>query len=837
MASTPISGSTLSLHGAPNKTEDAQHKSSLSRTGIVVRLNDQVIRDLQQCAQGGKAVQLLGGKTPKIRYGAKLLELNVRPETFRREIYSAEDSTEQLGFSAFVSHHAELRLPVEKKVQEDGVVADAAVENLRQSLASMAKQKEERKTTITNSVAAGAKHSRYLHTSARPTSLSQRSASSSSTPHPTGPTSAPFDPHAQAREKGMRFALVHLLAVRSLSEKDIHHKTHIPKTQLSSLLPKIADKQGLIWELSSKAYKELDPWSFAYTSAQRNLAIDHAIKAFDRARLPKDDKSWQVLLPKEERNKGKILSRLHLMADKLDQAETPGMVSTPVHTSAAVTPKLGSTGTPRGGSGTTATGRSGAGISIEKRLKEAKKKGAMEKKKQEKEAKDAAAAASDRESKPRNVTAKRVPPPKKIAQKIKSDEVVHSSDDEEEGEVKEGPVPKKSDTSRKELIKPLSRARPAVTDRRSSSSSEATGSLKDNKAKPKPSTSDKLATSNVTRKDGTITKVKADAPSVPKVHSLPNKPESVAAAVSTTRPRDSAAQRTTKAAVASQRPKISPRRLTDTKPKVPSPLGTSPPRNASDAEKSIKQPPRPSMTTNATKPVRPTPTTKVSEPLSFFGVVKTGSQSKIVTKKRPLESDTEAVEPARKVIKSITSTPAKASSIGPPKTPTVRSKAVNNATPASLATSTDKSLKRKANDLSSGLHDHAAPSSSKHRKTDSGSTHSLTATNSSVASLTTAPTVSPHSSPMGSDFSDDNLAGILNDDYEGGPLTWEQTRAAAETFRSKLYPEYLKLYHRIEQTPSEKVAKEDTVRLWQLHNRLEAVKHRIEVACRDGDNA
>jgi RNA polymerase II elongation factor ELL len=90
---------------------------------------------------------------------------------------------------------------------------------------------------------------------------------------------------------------------------------------------------------------------------------------------------------------------------------------------------------------------------------------------------------------------------------------------------------------------------------------------------------------------------------------------------------------------------------------------------------------------------------------------------------------------------------------------------------------------------------------------------------------------------MGSDSSDDNLAGILDDEYEGGPLSWEQTRAAAETFRSKMYPEYLKLYRRIEQTPSGKVAKEDTVRLWQLHNRLETVKHRIEVACRNSDKA
>ncbi|KAH0306171.1 hypothetical protein KCU71_g9602, partial [Aureobasidium melanogenum] len=838
MASTQISGSTLSLHGAPNKTDHERNNSNSPRTGILVRLNDQVIRDLQQCAHGGKAVQLLGGKTPKIRYGAKLLELNVRPETFRHEIYSTDDNSNHLDFAAFVSHHAELRVPMEKKVQEDSAGAEAALETLKQSLASMAKQKEERKTTLSSSVTAGGKNSRYLQPSSRPTSLAQRSASSSSTPRPTAPTSAPSDPHAQAREKGMRFALIHLLAVGPLSEQDIHQKTHIPKSQLSSLLPRIADKQGLAWELSNKPYKELNPWSFKYTSDQRTLAIDNAIRAFDRARIPKDDKAWQILLPKEERNKGKILSRLHLTAERADLAGTPGLASTPIHTSAAATPKLGSIGTPRSGSGATATGRSAAGISIEKRLKEAKKKGAMEKKKQEKEAKEAAAAASDRESKPRNVTAKRPIPPKKVVSKVKSDEVVHSSDDEEEGEVKEDSSLKKSTTARKEPPKTAPRVRPAATERRDSSASEAPGASKDSKMRSKPLTSDKFAANTASRKDSAISKVKAEAPLPSKAAALPKKPESSANAA--TKPKDSPAQKPAKTTSTTQRSNISPRKPTDTKPKVPSPLGTSPPRNASDhAEKIIKQPPKPSATANAAKSARPTPTSKASEPLSFFGGVKTSSQSKIVTKKRPLESDTESAEPARKAVKSTTSTSAKAPSSIPAKASVVDGngrEAVTKAPPAPSAAS-DKSLKRKANDLSSGLHDHAAPPSSKHRKTDSGSTHSHTATSSSGASLTTAPTVSPHSSPVGSDFSDDNLAGILNDEYDGGSLTWEQTRAAAETFRSKLYPEYLKLYRRIEQTPNDKVAKEDTVRLWQLHNRLEAIKHRIEVACRDGDKS
>lgn len=636
----------------------------------------------------------------------------------------------------------------------------------------------------------------------------------------------------------MRFALVHLLAVRPLSDKDIHQKTHIPKTQLSSLLPKIAEKQGLQWDLFNKSYKELDPWSFKYTSDQRKLAVDHAIKAFDRARIPKDDKAWQILLPKEERNKGKILSRLPLTTERNDQAGTPGLAPTPVHTSAATTPKLGGSGTPRGGA-VTATGRSAAGLSIEKRLKEAKKKGAMEKKKQEREAREAAAAASDRESKPRTTTKKPVPP-KKVPAKVKSDEVVHSSDDEEEGEVKESPKPKPIEATRKDPPKPVSKPRPAA-ERRESSASEAPGFHRDIKAKPKPSTSDRLVSSAAARKDSAISKAKSDAGLPAKPASLPKKPENAVTAKVSTKAKDSPVQKPAKVTSTAQRPQVSPRRLTDTKPKVPSPLGTSPPRNASDyAEKPTKATAKSTTTANAPpKPVKPSTAVKTSETINFFGGIKP-TNSKIVTKKRPLESDTDSAEPAKKIAKSTTSTPAKVSNNTAPTKSGVNGSSKPSTTsvpPARSAANTDKTLKRKANDLSSGLHDHgAAAPSSKHRKTDSGSTHSQAPTNSSIASLTTAPTVSPDpTSPARSDYSDDNLAGILNDEYKGGPLTWQQARAAAETFRSKLYPEYLQLYRRLEQTPGHQVAKEDTVRLWQLHNRLEAVKRRIEVACNDGD--
>lgn len=54
-------------------------------------------------------------------------------------------------------------------------------------------------------------------------------------------------------------------------------------------------------------------WKFPYpTNDDRENAIQNSISAFDRMRISRSDKLWQMLLPKEERGKGKCLSRLNL---------------------------------------------------------------------------------------------------------------------------------------------------------------------------------------------------------------------------------------------------------------------------------------------------------------------------------------------------------------------------------------------------------------------------------------------------------------------------------------------------------------------------------------------
>ena len=67
------------------------------------------------------------------------------------------------------------------------------------------------------------------------------------------------------------------------------------------------------WQLTEKAYKELDVWKFPYPSQElRQSVIDNAVRVYDRLRISPEDQQWQMLLPKHNRGKGITLSKLKL---------------------------------------------------------------------------------------------------------------------------------------------------------------------------------------------------------------------------------------------------------------------------------------------------------------------------------------------------------------------------------------------------------------------------------------------------------------------------------------------------------------------------------------------
>lgn len=147
--------------------------------------------------------------------------------------------------------------------------------------------------------------------------------------HKRAPTSQPSGTH-EAVLAALRVPIIHLLAREPATESSLAKTCRTSITSVRELLPKIAKRSAQEtdkWQLTDKSFREINPYNFPYlTSEEREQAIECAIKSFDRLRLAKDDKLWQVLLPREERGQGKCLSR-----SKVKALEAKPKASTPLH--------------------------------------------------------------------------------------------------------------------------------------------------------------------------------------------------------------------------------------------------------------------------------------------------------------------------------------------------------------------------------------------------------------------------------------------------------------------------------------------------------------------------
>jgi RNA polymerase II elongation factor ELL len=141
------------------------------------------------------------------------------------------------------------------------------------------------------------------------------------------PTPASRPTAHQLRQQALKSSLIHLLAVRAVSESYITKTLNCEHNDIERLLEKYGRPSRLDvkkFDLSDRGYKELDVWGFGYKEASdRQAAIDRAIAAFDRQRISVRESVWQMLLPNKERNKGKILSKLNLHTGPMERAKTP----------------------------------------------------------------------------------------------------------------------------------------------------------------------------------------------------------------------------------------------------------------------------------------------------------------------------------------------------------------------------------------------------------------------------------------------------------------------------------------------------------------------------------
>lgn len=142
------------------------------------------------------------------------------------------------------------------------------------------------------------------------------------------PTSVPALPNGRARRlQSLRTPLIHFLAARPASSKLLSTHLNCKEEDVLEVLLKVGKKFRLDeskWDLNDKAFKELDLFAFDYPNeGDRELAIGRAISAFDRMRISTSEKIWDKLMPKRERGKGKVLSALKLNKGPISSSNTP----------------------------------------------------------------------------------------------------------------------------------------------------------------------------------------------------------------------------------------------------------------------------------------------------------------------------------------------------------------------------------------------------------------------------------------------------------------------------------------------------------------------------------
>lgn len=597
------------------------------------------------------------------------------------------------------------------------------------------------------------------------------------------PTSVPLS-EDEVRLKAMRKPLVHLLATGPKTKEEIRSKTHIPKDDLDLILQKVGKQVDGMWQLSERAYKELDVWSFGYPSKDdRQSTIDNAIRAYDRLRLGKDDNLWQLLLPKEERGKGKVLSRLHLnggVGAPAKSSLTPHYQPSPAPhvnsgedkvASAANTPRLGSS-TPRlpNSKGDVMKRLLSKDPSKAHRIEEAKmKKSKAAEEAREKKRKEKEDAASDKEGKR---PAKRPAITKKANPKVKSADIVHSSDDEsgEDGEVKERP---------NNQSKPPPAAKKKATAASSTSPEESSDAGKPIKEVKKTVAKAKPTPTPTTTKTSASPAVKASKPTTGTAagKNTPQTTNGLSAPSSQAKPRSPSG--------------------VGSRPGVPSPLGAARPRVASDVSD------RSAVGVQRVRQGAETP-----RGLGITNGVK--KRADTVTSRDGATPGVGVPKPKDRTSSDKSQKPS-ANGIATPK--------ANATTPKPEA-----GTKRKASD---------PPASSqqepKHRKTASSSSLTLSATNSSSTSNNTAgpPTLQTSPDASGSGSSSDNSAVLDTISYKTGVNQ-------AEKFREHFYPAYIALYDEVEaaQRRGEPVGREKVEQLRKMHGRLVEMKREIEAASR-----
>ncbi|CAO2657907.1 Nn.00g071670.m01.CDS01 [Neocucurbitaria sp. VM-36] len=342
MAASLLPTGGIALVGAPDSDIGSKDANTTPVQAMQVEMTQDIVDELLESVRSGKPPQIFFGRTPQLKYGDKTHVLQSSPETHRYELYrssGAGSDGDDLEFAGLVNHSL-----IVQKAEDVTAGVDSALEQLRSSMAAISEFKEANKTIVGDATPGRTPaHRRFPSTGFKaqhlaPSKIGSPLLSAPSSPmHKRPPTSQP----SSSRDvvlTALRVPVIHLLAREPATETSLASTCRTSLANVRDLLPKIAKRCSTDadkWQLTGKSFLEVNPWKFPYQSSEdRQQAIDSAIRSFDRQRLAKDDKLWQILLPREERGQGICLSRSTVKAP-----EAKPKPSTPMHKISDLTKK------------------------------------------------------------------------------------------------------------------------------------------------------------------------------------------------------------------------------------------------------------------------------------------------------------------------------------------------------------------------------------------------------------------------------------------------------------------------------------------------------------------
>ncbi|TVY26747.1 hypothetical protein LHYA1_G004717 [Lachnellula hyalina] len=369
MPSLVVPESGMSLSSSADAT--SKHGSVVPEV-FGLTLSDSVIEDMIKCFQNDKPLQLSLGEHPSLSYGTKTQHLSTSDDPFTHELYRSSDSdADAMAFYDKTSKKQEvgtkkpkivkveskpnatfmglfggkkfnpaLKPPVAavKPKATSSAGTDAALAQLQSSLATETARKAGNTTKyiktglpvpgkkgasnknkfLSNNRSLGSDTTRSMPSS--PALSGVRSPSN-------GPTSVPLSQQQAELAKAARKPIIHLLSLGPTSEQDLRDMLpEIGSNDFIQTLHRVGDLNESIGkhELRKQYWKELDVWSFAFPNQEdRQLAIDNAVKQYDRMRLGVSEPEWDRLLPKSERGTGKSLSKLQAQIARGDLQRPP----------------------------------------------------------------------------------------------------------------------------------------------------------------------------------------------------------------------------------------------------------------------------------------------------------------------------------------------------------------------------------------------------------------------------------------------------------------------------------------------------------------------------------